>query len=140
MRAISLWQPWATAIAVGNKSIETRHWPAKHRGWLAIHAARRWDADQREFAAVEHALGRLPKRLPLGAIVAIARLVDVKPTEELELSIGPIEKIYGNYGPGRYGWIFEDVRPLDEPIPALGRQSFFQVPDALFPPELLAGL
>ena len=41
MKAISLWQPWATAIAVGAKRIETRHWPTKHRGPLMIHAAKR---------------------------------------------------------------------------------------------------
>lgn len=26
MKAISLWQPWASAMALGLKSIETRHW------------------------------------------------------------------------------------------------------------------
>ena len=46
MKAISLWQPWASAIAVGAKRYETRGWPAvaggqRFAGWLAIHASKR---------------------------------------------------------------------------------------------------
>ncbi|MET0373983.1 MAG: ASCH domain-containing protein [Rhizorhabdus sp.] len=133
MRAVSLWQPWASAVAVGNKSIETRHWTTKYRGPIAIHAAKRWARDEREFASVEHALGRLPKRLPLGAYVAVADLVDVKTTEELLLTIGPVEKIYGNYGDGRFGWVLQNVRALKEPVPGIGRQGFW----SLSPNELV---
>ena len=32
MKAISLWQPWASAVSVGSKRIETRHWSTNHRG------------------------------------------------------------------------------------------------------------
>lgn len=38
---ISLWQPWASLIAIGAKQIETRHWATRYRGPLAIHAAKR---------------------------------------------------------------------------------------------------
>lgn len=46
MKAISLWQPWASAIAVGAKRYETRSWPAVaggtlYSGWLAICASKR---------------------------------------------------------------------------------------------------
>lgn len=30
--AISLWQPWATLMAIGAKTIETRSWSTRHRG------------------------------------------------------------------------------------------------------------
>ena len=40
IKALSLWQPWASAIAVGAKRIETRHWKTDYRGPLLIHAAR----------------------------------------------------------------------------------------------------
>ena len=134
MKAISLWQPWATAIAVGVKRIETRHWTTKYRGPLAIHAARRWTSAEKEFAMVEHTLGRLPKRIPLGAIVAVCVLSDVLRTEELLLEIGPVEKIYGNYGFGRFGWVLTDICALHDPVPFKGHQGFFDVPD-----DLLAG-
>lgn len=41
MKAISLWQPWATLIATGAKQIETRSWATSYRGPIAIHAAKR---------------------------------------------------------------------------------------------------
>lgn len=124
MTAISLHQPWASAIALGHKRIETRHWKPKYRGEIAIHAAKTLD---REFAQVERALGRMPARIPLGAIVAVATLVDVRRTEELKLEIGAIEKLYGNYARGRFGWILADIRALREPVGAIGRQSLFSI-------------
>jgi activating signal cointegrator 1 len=53
MKAISLWQPWASLIACGAKPYETRHWapPAEligHR--IAIHAAKKVGPENREFA------------------------------------------------------------------------------------------
>uniref|UniRef100_A0A6M3J354 ASCH domain-containing protein n=1 Tax=viral metagenome TaxID=1070528 RepID=A0A6M3J354_9ZZZZ len=32
MKAISLWQPWASAMALGWKKIETRSWGTSYRG------------------------------------------------------------------------------------------------------------
>ena len=131
MKAISLWQPWASAIALGHKHVETRHWSTKYRGTLAIHAAKRWEPDQREFASVERTLGRLPWRLPFGAIVAVCDLVDVRPTDELKFTVSAVERLYGNYEPGRFGWLLENIRPLAEPIGYRGGQGFFSVPDEL---------
>ncbi|MBP0020973.1 MAG: ASCH domain-containing protein, partial [Cyanobacteria bacterium SBLK] len=31
-KAISLWQPWASLIAMGRKKFETRHWSTDYRG------------------------------------------------------------------------------------------------------------
>lgn len=41
MRAITLWQPWASLIALGLKKYETRSWTTSYRGKLLIHAAQR---------------------------------------------------------------------------------------------------
>lgn len=139
MRAITLWQPYASAIALGLKTIETRGWSTDYRGPLAIHAARRFGGAEKRFARVERALGRLPARLPLGAIIAVVNLVDVRSTDELALTTGTIERLYGNYEPGRFGWMLEGVRPLPEPIPFIGRQRFFSVPDELIE-RALAGV
>lgn len=112
MRALSLWQPWASAIALGIKTVETRAWSTKYRGPLLIHATQRFPREAREFAATERALGRLPPRLPLGAVVAVATLVDVRPTEEVALEVSALERLYGDYTPGRWAWMLSDVRPL----------------------------
>jgi hypothetical protein len=53
MKAISLWQPWASLIACGAKPYETRSWapPRKLIGQtIAIHAAKKIDREAAEFA------------------------------------------------------------------------------------------
>lgn len=127
LRAISLWQPYASAIPLGHKSIETRSRLTHVRGEVAIHAAKRWSREQRDFAAVERAFGRMPERIPLGAIVAVAEIVDCKPAEELETTA--IERIYGDYSPGRYGWQLANVVALSEPVGCAGAQGFFFLSD-----------
>lgn len=129
MRAISLWQPWATAVAIGIKQVETRHWRTEYTGPIAIHAAKRWQKPEREFAAIEQAAGRLPQILPLGVIVATAIIYGYQRTEDAE--VGEVERIYGNYEPGRFAWFMRDIVALDVPIPFAGRQGFFNVPDAM---------
>lgn len=39
MKAVTIWQPWASAIALGFKHFETRVWATNYRGPIAIHAA-----------------------------------------------------------------------------------------------------
>lgn len=131
MKAISLWQPWATAIALGIKRVETRHWQTAYTGPLAIHAAKRLTAGQREFASVEHTLGRLPEHIPLGAIVATATLMGCRRTEDVAHQLDYVERLYGNYADGRFAWFLTDIVALPEPIPYKGAQRFFNVPDDL---------
>jgi len=95
MKCLSLWQPWASAIAVGAKTIETRCWSTSFRGPIAIHAAKRCKKD--ELIDVQSSGGwcgalydlgvrmgqveRLWDLLPFGAIVAIATLEECRPTD-----------------------------------------------------------
>lgn len=97
MKALTLWQPWASLVALGVKSIETRSWSTSYRGPLAIHAAKRepdvdfWVGHGAGLAAVEQFkngrhlhLGDVGwttnwHPLPLGAVVATVKLVDVVP-------------------------------------------------------------
>jgi len=133
VKAISLWQPWASAIALGHKRIETRHWATHYRGPIAIHAAKLWTREERAFAAELHAEGNMPTGLPLGAIVATATLYDCMRTEYLfnEMHISPLEQRLGNFARGRYGWLFRDIETFLTPVPFKGRQGLFNVPDEL---------
>src|SRR6266851_1649200 len=45
MKGISLWQPWASLWCSRRKVHETRHWRCRHRGWLLVHAAKRFEKD-----------------------------------------------------------------------------------------------
>lgn len=49
--------------------------------------------------------------------------------------VSAVERIYGNYEPGRFGWLLGDIRALPEPIGWRGGQSFFTVPDEAFPAD-----
>jgi activating signal cointegrator 1 len=120
MKALTLTQPWASLVAIGAKRIETRSWYTAYRGPLAIHAAKGFPAWAKEFAEVERALGRVPGRIPLACIVATARLVRVRKTQDIEPTISAVERHYGDYSWGRFAWILEDVVALPEPIYAKG--------------------
>jgi hypothetical protein len=125
MKALSLWQPWASAMAMGLKTVETRCWGAAYRGQLAIHAAKRWTRDEREFA---QAMG-LPIDLPLGAVVAVGTLEAIHQTDVIRDRLEDGELAWGNYAPGRFAWVFRNIRALPHPVPCLGRQGFFEIPD-----------
>jgi activating signal cointegrator 1 len=157
MKAISLWQPWASAIALGAKRIETRSWSTPYRGPLAIHAARRcvknelitYQANWGWCGALGIKMGHktpLWEQLPFGAIVATCDLVDCRPTgsltaEELDTqrsAPGDVLQAYqwserqmGDFSLGRFGWVLDNIRALPKPIPYRGAQGFFFVPDAL---------
>lgn len=87
MKALTLTQPWATLVAIGAKTIETRSWRTSHRGWLAIHAAKAMPREAIElcitepFASVLSEHARTPADLPRGAFVAVALLEDITPTD-----------------------------------------------------------
>lgn len=131
MKAISLWQPWATAVAIGAKTIETRHWWTPYRGRLAIHAAKKDTAELREFFTwdackpVRDAGFLRFDQLPFGAIVATARLVECLRTNDVD-ALTPQERSLGDYGPGRYAWMFDDIEGFVNPIPYRGAQGFFE--------------
>lgn len=48
MKALTLYQPWATLVAIGAKRIETRSWKTDYRGPLAIHVSKRTPAEFRK--------------------------------------------------------------------------------------------
>lgn len=145
MKALSLTQPWATLVAIGAKRIETRSWRTKYTGPLAIHAAKRFPKEARAFAmqpACYNAVRRAPAcwswypSYPLGVVLATCRLVACLPVEVLDnggdvfsVSLEPLsqqERAFGDYSPGRYGWILEDVQLLPELIPAKGALGLWE--------------
>lgn len=127
MKALTLTQPWATLVATGKKKVETRSWTTKYRGPLAIHAAKGYPKSAQEFASVECALGRLPKRIPRAAVVCVVDLIDVRPAEEVAMEIDGLERLYGDYSVGRWAWILGNLRTFDEPIWMKGHLGLWEV-------------
>ena len=130
MKAITLTQPWATLMAIGAKTLETRGWATKYRGPIAIHAAKAWDSSDCEhepFRSVLMAAGYdRDEKIPRGAILAIAELVNCIPTTYASfVNRPPHEEEFGNYGPGRYAFDMRNVFRLVEPIPCRGALSLW---------------
>mgnify|MGYP001499275894 CR=1 FL=1 len=143
MKAISLRQPWASLVAIGAKQIETRSWFTSYRGPIAIHASARLLPADRALLRQEPFLSALladelvyfgagmqeiGHRLPLGCVVATAQLVRVWPTDSFGFLLGlsEAERAFGDYGPGRWACLLEDVRPLAEPVPAKGALGLWE--------------
>lgn len=128
IRILSLWDPWASFMALGYKKWETRSWSTPYRGLLAIHAAKTKiaikDGTPLEKAElILEATGvrlQLPSAWPLGCILAVVDLYDCVPTEGLKPD--PMESILGNYMPERFAWQTKDLRRV-KPLPYTGMQG-----------------
>jgi hypothetical protein len=135
VKAITIKQPWAALIAVGAKQIETRGWRTEHRGPLAIHSAATLLPGTRDHwreectIAVGHRLVTIGPIdcLPLGAVVAVADLVDVIRIDlAFRLRLSVLELTFGDYADGRIAWVLRNVRALREPIPARGMLGLWE--------------
>jgi len=122
MKAITLYQPWASLIALGKKNIETRSWNTYYRGPLAIHAGKGTTSESRNIAELA---GLKLSELPRGVIVAVADIVHV---DKVQLHNLPMfsERLWGDYSPGRFMWYLTNAKPLKEPIPARGLQGIWE--------------
>lgn len=132
MKALTIRQPWASLIAGGYKHVETRSWPTGYRGPLAIHAAKgmppgnRMRPEERDLAEQECALGRIPRRIPFGAVIATVYLARVMPTETAGAEVSALDRRLGNFSPGRFAWFLEDVVPFEEPAPVRGALGLWE--------------
>lgn len=135
MKAITVRQPWAWAIAAGAKTIENRTRGTSYRGHLAIHAATRWSGRGADNYLIRLEHGRRmfhtdiyvvpmphPDLFPLGAVIAIAQLVDSHPDTGCCRPWG--ESTYEEAG-GRtrttlHHLVLDDICPLPMPLPARG--------------------
>lgn len=132
LKALTLTQPWATLVAIGAKRIETRSWSTRYRGPLAIHAARGFPRDAFDLCRVEPFRTALSAQavFPRGEVVATCNLVDCLPTGALNVLYPaldtPQERAFGDFTPGRWAWVLEDVKILTEPIPAKGALSLWE--------------
>lgn len=132
MKALTICQPYAHLIVRGEKLVENREWPTRYRGALAIHAGknRTWtDAD--EIAA--YAGGGDP--MVFGAVVGIARLVDVLHIERIER--GEYDQRFPwlrehAHTNGTWCWVLEDVQRI-EPVACSGAQGLWEIRDSVLP-------
>lgn len=147
MKVLSLLQPWASLVVLGHKKIETRSWNTKHRGSLLIHASagkkkgcREINMDfQQQFFHLQLAKY---ENLPFGAIIGQVNLVDTFGFNEVPriwieegrqfalrgrpIDINKQEYSFGDYSPGRYGWLLSNPVEFPVIIPAKGSLSLWE--------------
>lgn len=150
MKAISLWQPWASLIVMGEKEYETRGWWTGYRGPLLIHAAKRKHITEmaelldygdeyanamRVFAEIDFddlkdSAKRIIKEMPFGKIIGRVDLVDCIKTDKIVAQISEKERDFGNYETGRYAWKLANPVAFtgSAAFDCKGEQGFFEVP------------
>ena len=152
-KTLTLPQPWASLIALGYKTTETRSWPAPKTlvgSHIAIHAAKRRRRRDEWNKQVEEAVADID--LPLGAIVATARVdgcVRVLSNGFAKLSepadpgkVWVVDRLgqeyrdayrmdsdpYDKYSEGRWIWLLSRVRRVEPPIQTTGRPGVWTLP------------
>lgn len=130
MRAFTAHQPYAYAIVAGLKPHETRSRRTNIRGRVAVHAgkaslnrATRALSD-RAFWELLEAIGGKDDQ-PLGAVVGTVEIVDCLPVEEVVDTLTRQQRALGDYSPGRWAWVLKNPVMFDTPIPASGKQGWW---------------
>lgn len=132
MKALTICQPYARLILVGEKAVENRTWYTRHRGPLLIHAgkSRAWLDESDDGHA-----------LVFGAIVGCATLAACVPINDimagkLDVDFPQLAGRAHCFGP--WCWVLKDVVRYAQPIPWRGAQGLFDVPDAVLPGRMPA--
>lgn len=172
LRVCSMWQPWATLCVAPLASTGRPAKHHETRGFaprpplpidVAIHATKKWDnhnAWTSTDSDFERALrfsgflsgsprGRLGirtdpslKPLPFGAIIGVASIVRVDPTQALfdesfgRRSISTYDYLFGDWTRGRFAWEFANTFLLPEPISFKGRQDVLYLLDPAVQAEI----
>ena len=159
MRALTIYQPWASLIAAGVKQYETRNWATKHRGPIAIHAGLKKYNDygflgdevinKMEAALIASGKSYLIFDLPFGAVIATAELVGCWEIAEdpegpflcvewdgkngdHELIVKGDELLFGDWTPGRYAFELLNVKLLSTPVYCRGKQGIWNIGEDLY--------
>jgi hypothetical protein len=113
MKALCVKQPYASWIANGRKTIETRTWKTNFRGNFLVVASR--SVDRLRELQLDHT------DYPTGLALATAKLVDCRPMVNGDQRAACCE-LY----PRAWAWLLADVKKIN-PFPVKGRLSFFDV-------------
>ena len=144
MKAISLWQPWATLMALGIKTIETRSWSTETSRIFSYPRYRTlpekgqdlcYESPFKEVLKLYYGLFT-PEMLPCGKVLVVVNLTAVFSTT----AVWPnsLNRALGDFSPGRFAWLTNDVVQLPWFVEASGRQGLWDwdVPEqfkVLFP-------
>lgn len=157
MKALTIWQPWASLIMAGAKPYEFRSWrpPAWLIGQqLVVHAAARkidWKEVDQLIRLLEaggryaahtclHADIALPilraakmgfGELPMAAGLGVVRVGEPRLGTEIAQEFGAIKVNDSTRDEhANWGWLMEQIEPFAAPFPMKGAQGLWNWPDA----------
>lgn len=132
MKAISLWQPWASWVDLGWKPIETRehnYFKSLVGQRILIHAAKKWD--ERAFRMAWNYLS--PKQIhatqAFKGLHGLLCTAFVKEHRYLHIKDSALALCACDNN--LYGLILEDIQRLKKPIAWKGSQGIFEVSDSV---------
>ncbi len=135
MKALSLTQPWAQLVVMGEKEFETRSWRTGYTERIAIHASKRFPRAAKDQMGHPYYRGALPGYtslgIPLGAIIGTVEIVYMMRTEEIAKTLSEKEIAFGDYGLGRWAWELKEPEMFDSPIPCRGHLGMWNVPEEM---------
>lgn len=105
IKAISLHQPWASMIAQGSKTIETRFWYTDYRGDLLIVSTKKPEI----------------KGLLCGFALCVVNLIDCRP-----MNVSDECDARCPWKRGLFSWVLSDIRKI-EPFRVRGYQGIYEV-------------
>lgn len=131
-------EPWASLVIEGRKRVETRPRPTPRtmKGRVAVHANRTnaWLHLCHQAPFDRYLLNRTFK---LGHIIGTVEIVrSVTLTESVAdwtRTNRPEEYAFGDYTPGRFGWVLRNPIKLIEPVEFSAHQGWPDVDDNLIP-------
>jgi len=117
MKTLSLKQPFAELIVSGKKTIELRNWNTKFRGKFFIHASKIPDSKSMKKFGFD--------KLPVGAIVGKAELIEVKKYEEEKEHKKDRSRHLADSSWGKYGFVLKNAKRI-KPVEAKGKLGFWE--------------
>jgi hypothetical protein len=138
LRALTVRQPYCSAITSGDKRRENRTWPTRYRGLVALHAAKavEWDAPDIAWTAARLTPWRPGLRrdawigcLDLGVVTAVAELTGCHHAGDCITGALDAYSFCTPWSmPAAYHWEIENVRPLAVPVPCRGALGLWRLP------------
>lgn len=142
MKVLPMHQPHAALIAMGLKRVETRPKPTPHsmKGRVAIHANKTDEWMHLAFhdpflTALMRWNGELPFGHIIGTVVIVRSVTITAEVSAWQKKHKPVEYAFGDYTPGRFGWVLRDpiaLAPGDR-IPFRGHQGWPTIDDEEIP-------
>ena len=121
MKCLSLKQPFADLLALGERTVELQKWNTKFRGEFLIHASKNIDID-----IDKHSVGAIICSAFLYDVKVYSNQEDLNRDKQKHFSI--ISKYFDGY---KYGFLIRNAKMFKKPIAYPGKLRFFEVNNSI---------